>query len=286
MRRFLPVGHVWDRGEHATAVPVSRSVRGTSCGTFFDCVSQIDRRTVPGTVGRADRRRLFEAPGLGGKVLLGSADRLRPGCLPSSHGGHPLHININKSLSLPPGTRSGLSVPKRRLSCWARRVGHLARNAVVVTDQDQAPPSRRGLCVVAGALPVDDNAGLVADDPGVMAGGHDGDVVRTVLHLFAAVGHDDSHPAGDEVAGMGCLAGLCSGDRLHVFGPAPAWLEDGPSNRASSRWPVSARKGRTSSGVSILLRMSQALSSPLCAVMCGVSTGVSGRRPHSAQDPS
>ena len=49
---------------------------------------------------------------------------------------------------------------------------------------------------------------------------------------FAAVGHDDLHPAGDEVAGVRGLAGLGAGDRLDVCRPAPAGLEGGPADRS------------------------------------------------------
>ena len=37
-------------------------------------------------------------------------------------------------------------------------------------------------------------AGLIPDDPRIMAGSHDGEVTGAVLHFFAVV-HDDLHPA-------------------------------------------------------------------------------------------
>jgi len=49
------------------------------------------------------------------------------------------------------------------------------------------------LGVVGEALPVDDDAWLIADDPGVMAWCHRGEVAGAVLHFFAIV-HNDLDP--------------------------------------------------------------------------------------------
>ena len=44
--------------------------------------------------------------------------------------------------------------------------------------------------VVAEALPIDDDAGLIADDPSVMAWCHRCEVTGAILHFFAIVHHD------------------------------------------------------------------------------------------------
>src|SRR5437879_6366179 len=58
------------------------------------------------------------------------------------------------------------------------------------------------LGVVGEALPVDDDARLVADDPGVMTGRAHHEVAGPELHLLTVV-HHDLHASGDEIAGVG-----------------------------------------------------------------------------------
>src|SRR5258707_705366 len=48
----------------------------------------------------------------------------------------------------------------------------------------------RLLCIVAGAIPVDDHDRLVADDPGIVARGQQGNLARARFKL-RAVGHLD-----------------------------------------------------------------------------------------------
>jgi hypothetical protein len=127
--------------------------------------------------------------------------------------------------------------------------------------------------VVGEALPIDDDAGLVADDPCVVAGRQDGEIAGTVFHFLAAVGHDEFHSPGDEVAGMRGLAAIGLRDGLDVLGPAPAWLES-----RSPYWAgievdqfelacVAVDTLRTSSGLSGLWQSSADMSlPPLC---CG-----------------
>src|ERR1700733_9816815 len=95
-------------------------------------------------------------------------------------------------------------------------------------------PFARILCsgllgVVAGAVPVDDDNGLLADDPGVVAAGQRGDVAGTGDE-FGAVVHADGEPSADVVLEVRCLAAVGLGDRLDVVGPAPARLEDEPAD--------------------------------------------------------
>src|SRR5207247_3762210 len=80
------------------------------------------------------------------------------------------------------------------------------------------------LRVVGEALPVDDDAWLLADGPRVMAWRDYREVSGPELHLFAVV-HDDLHPSPDEIAQVGSLAAVSLGDRLDVLGPLPPRLE-------------------------------------------------------------
>src|SRR5712692_1021766 len=80
------------------------------------------------------------------------------------------------------------------------------------------------LGVVSEALPVDDDAGFVADCPRVVSWGHDSEVSRAELHLLAVI-HDDLHPARDEVAHVSGLAAVGLGNGLDMFRPLPSRLE-------------------------------------------------------------
>src|SRR5882724_3397481 len=83
--------------------------------------------------------------------------------------------------------------------------------------------------VVRHSLPVDDNAGLVTDDPGVVSRRADHEVSRSEPGFFAAV-HDDLHAPGEEVPHVGRLAAGGAGDGLDVLGPLPPRLEGRPSD--------------------------------------------------------
>src|SRR5438067_7405648 len=103
------------------------------------------------------------------------------------------------------------------------------------------PPSRGvaplvmtllALGVVGEALPVEDNARLVADNPGVMTWRTHHEVAGPELHLLPVV-HDDLHTSGDEVPSVCGLTAVRLGDRLHVLGPLPPGLERCPTDAAS-----------------------------------------------------
>src|SRR4051812_24531346 len=71
---------------------------------------------------------------------------------------------------------------------------------------------------------VEENALLVADDPGIVAGGHMERVTGAELSL-ASVVHLQSHPTLKHVTDVIHLARVSAGDGLHVRGPAPPRLE-------------------------------------------------------------
>src|ERR1051325_10291964 len=83
---------------------------------------------------------------------------------------------------------------------------------------------RVGFRVVDHSLEVDHHGGLVADHPGIVAGGRQRDVARTAVELGAVV-HGDPQHAGDVILEVGRLAALRPGERLHRGRPFPARLE-------------------------------------------------------------
>src|SRR5581483_10016379 len=68
--------------------------------------------------------------------------------------------------------------------------------------------------VIEHALEIHDHRLLVADDPGVVAGGEERDVAGFAVE-FGAVVHFDADDAGDVILEVRRLAALCLGDRLH-----------------------------------------------------------------------
>ncbi len=80
------------------------------------------------------------------------------------------------------------------------------------------------LGVVDEALPVDDDARLVADDPCVVTGRHHREVSGAVFHLFAVI-HDDLHPPRHEIAEVRGLTAVGLRDRLDVLRPLPTGEE-------------------------------------------------------------
>src|SRR3989304_3585514 len=69
------------------------------------------------------------------------------------------------------------------------------------------------LCVVGGAVEVDQDHGLVADDIGVVPGRQAGHLARADLELLAGVG-DDADAAGGVILEVRRLAPLPAGPRL------------------------------------------------------------------------
>src|SRR6476660_6190162 len=57
---------------------------------------------------------------------------------------------------------------------------------------------RLPLGVVGDAGPVDDHAGLIAENPGVVSGRADHEIAGAELHVFPVV-HDDLHATRDDV---------------------------------------------------------------------------------------
>src|SRR5919197_3767175 len=111
-----------------------------------------------------------------------------------------------------------------------------SQSPFLVGGRRSALPPRLGLRsavlrVFAGAVPVDDHNGLVADDPGVVAARQRGDLAGAGDELGAVV-HADRELAADVVLEMRGLAAVRSGDRLDVVGPAPAGLEGVPADLA------------------------------------------------------
>src|SRR5688572_20206250 len=88
------------------------------------------------------------------------------------------------------------------------------------------------LRVLADLTEVDPDAGLVADDLGVVPRRDRGGLARPDL-LLGAVVHVDLHPSGEAVAQMRYLARVGAGDRLEVDGPLPARLENSPRHGSS-----------------------------------------------------
>src|SRR5690349_15163637 len=79
------------------------------------------------------------------------------------------------------------------------------------------------LCVCRDPGVVHD-AGFGSHGPGVVSRLQDDDVAGTHRRLGAVVGAD-GHLTGDDDARVPDLAGVSTGDRLHVLRPSPAWLE-------------------------------------------------------------
>src|SRR5450759_1100270 len=96
-------------------------------------------------------------------------------------------------------------------------------------------PPRRPACralplgVIREALPVDENAGLISNDPRVVSWWADHEITRDEFLLFAVV-HHYLHAPGHEVPLVGCLAAFCLGNGLDVLRPLPARLERCPAH--------------------------------------------------------
>ena len=139
-----------------------------------------------------------------------------------------------------------------------RRRGHPDSQSCL-GDAWDGPARGSALRVVREPLPVDDDTGLVPEDPRVMPRRDDGEVTRPEIHLLAVV-HHHMHPSRDEVAQVRSLAAVRLCDRLHVLGPLPARLDvarpTGPASRfTSSSLPLPSPNGLVSSGESKLIRI-------------------------------
>src|SRR4051794_30129230 len=108
---------------------------------------------------------------------------------------------------------------------------HLVGSAVDHLAGHGCPDRSEG--VVARAVPVDDDDGLVTDHPGVVALGQRGDIARLGDELGAVV-HPDAQPAAHVELHVRCLAAVGAGDGLDVVRPAPARLEDQPADLATT----------------------------------------------------
>src|SRR4051794_9727753 len=84
--------------------------------------------------------------------------------------------------------------------------------------------SSAGGRVLRDVAEVDEDAGLVPDDPRVVPRHDLDELTRRALHLGPVV-HLDDHPAGHHVAEVVGLAGFGACDRPDVFLPLPAGLE-------------------------------------------------------------
>src|SRR5258708_36491924 len=85
------------------------------------------------------------------------------------------------------------------------------------------------LRVALQAAEVEDQAGLVADDPRVVARRHVKGVAGSEL-LLGAVVHLQRHATLQDVADVLDLTRVGSGDRLDVLRPAPSRLKRSPSD--------------------------------------------------------
>src|ERR1700752_185400 len=105
-----------------------------------------------------------------------------------------------------------------------------ARGVEAVSGRRRAAPFST-LGVVAGAVPVDDDRRLIADNPGVVAARKRRDVARAGDE-FRAVVHPYSEPAAHVILEVRRLAALGLCDRLDVVRPAPPWLKNEASDFA------------------------------------------------------
>src|SRR3990170_1232370 len=119
-----------------------------------------------------------------------------------------------------PALRGPLRAPAREIVILQQPVSAGGKAFWPVPSGTPGLPLR----VVAGARPVDEHDWLVADDPGVMAGGQGRNLARADLEL-RAVRHHDVDAAGGVVLEVGRLAPLRAGDGLDVLRPAPARLK-------------------------------------------------------------
>jgi len=75
----------------------------------------------------------------------------------------------------------------------------------------------------ARVLEVEENAWLIADDPGIMSWWGNTDITWPKVVYGAIVEHRAKVP-GNDVGKMGSLATLRPCDGSHMLGPLPAWL--------------------------------------------------------------
>src|SRR5215207_5908103 len=81
-----------------------------------------------------------------------------------------------------------------------------------------------GSCVIARAVPVDDDDRLVTHDPRIVPGGQGHDITGNAVE-FGPVCHQHVDGAGHLVLEVWCLTPSRPGERLDVLGPAPAGLK-------------------------------------------------------------
>src|ERR1700733_3601151 len=129
----------------------------------------------------------------------------------------------------PPGSPWCLRCPRTPTCCPPVSVFNLCADYLCA---DYLSRIRSVLRVVAGAPPVDDDDGFVADHPGVVAGGQRGYLPGRRIER-AAIGQLDPQCACHVVLEMRRLAQVGARDRLDVLGPPPPRLEDEPSDVAA-----------------------------------------------------
>ena len=103
-------------------------------------------------------------------VVVGAADRLMTGAV---HPYSPTRYRVGQDLPRPP---------------YSGSFGALRWEGEVPSARGRLTP----LGVVGEALPVDDHAGLITNDPGVMPWRTFHEIAGTELHLLTVV-HDDLH---------------------------------------------------------------------------------------------
>src|SRR5438309_7739840 len=116
----------------------------------------------------------------------------------------------------------------------SRATVNAARAAVDSTVCISTSSGSEGPGVVAGAVEVDHDRRLVADDPGVVAARQRREVSRAG-HELGAVVHADAKPPAHVVLEVRGLAACGLRDGLDVVRPAPAGLEDEAANRRASQ---------------------------------------------------
>src|SRR5579884_218951 len=95
--------------------------------------------------------------------------------------------------------------------------------------REPCSPSLCCLDIPAGALKVEENAGFIADDHGIVSWRGDGDIARPEI-VYGAIVHHCAKMSRNDVGKMGTLATLCSCDGPHMLGPPPARLTDHSDN--------------------------------------------------------